>query len=68
MRPISPPVSVSSRAVSIVLAVILNLGIVYALVTGLASSAMKMIVQNIDVAVIKEPPPTNPSRPRRRRR
>jgi periplasmic protein TonB len=57
LRPISPPPSVTSRAGSIVLAVILNLGIIYALVTGLASSAVKLIVQNIDVAVIKEPPP-----------
>src|ERR1041385_9278501 len=63
LRPISPPPSGTSRAGSIVLAVILNLGIIYALVTGLASSAVKLIVQNIDVAVIKEPPPDEPKPP-----
>lgn len=59
LRPISPPTSTSSRAVSIVLAAVLNLGIVYALYTGLASDAVKSIIQNIKVAVIPPPPDTN---------
>jgi protein TonB len=42
---------------SLVIAALINIGIIYALVTGLASTAMKLVVQNIDVAVIKEPPP-----------
>ena len=51
----------SSRAVSIVLASLLNLGIIYALVSGLASSAVKLAIQNIKVAVI--PPPPDESKP-----
>jgi protein TonB len=57
LRPLQPPVSASSRAVSVVLAVALNVGIIAALVVGLGSEAVKLVIQNIDVAVIKEPPP-----------
>jgi protein TonB len=68
LRPISPPVSNSGRVISIILAVVLNLGIIYALYTGLAARAVKVLVQNIDVAVIeppadeeKPPPPPPPT-------
>lgn len=56
LRPISPPTSVSSRAVSIVLAAVLNVGIVIALLIGLGTDAVKQIIRNIDVAVIEPPP------------
>ena len=59
LRPISPPTSQSSRAVSVILAAALNVGIIYALVTGLASGAVKAVIQNIKVAVIPPPPDTN---------
>jgi protein TonB len=46
----------SSRATSIVLAALLNIGAIYLLASGLGSEAVQLIVRNIDVAVIEPPP------------
>jgi protein TonB len=52
-----PQRSITGRVVGFILAGLLNLAIVYALATGLASSAVKLAIQNIKVAVIKPPTP-----------
>jgi protein TonB len=58
LRPLNQPRSISSRAVSIGLAVLLNVGIIYLLASGLGAEAVKLVIQNIDVAVIEPPPDT----------
>jgi periplasmic protein TonB len=59
LRPLNPPRSNSSRAISIGLAAALNLGFLYLLASGLGAEAVKLVVQNIDVAVIEPPADEN---------
>jgi periplasmic protein TonB len=61
LRPLNQPRSVSSRAISIGIAVVLNVAIIYLLASGLGADAVKLVIQNIDVAVIE--PPADETKP-----
>ncbi len=67
LRPIPPAAAPSSRAVSLVLVIILHVAIIYALANGLAHQMIELLPQNVKVAIIPptqekiEPPPPPPT-------